>query len=363
MAHDIDHTKGIAAFAFKGERKHVWHGLGQEILATDDIPTITQKAGLDWTARKSPCKFDVEIPDGNGGVKKETRTFDNTSVLYRTDSGDELGIVSDNRYNIVQPADIMSFFREFLHGNGLEISTAGAVRKGRIVYATAELGKKYDFMMPGKDQVKSFVRLQTSYDGTRPTDLVHTTTRQVCANTMRMVDVDADRKGYRVRHSQVLDATNLKSAFGLLGEQHKMTAKLWNALAATAISDEEAATFFAELLDIDPTEFGKTEKNEKGKEVTVIPTRTLNQFQALANAYKNAPGASLKSSQGTAYGLLNAVTYWIDHEGTVRDHEGEGAAMARIASTQFGNGDVVKQKAQAMLAKVAGATELLKVAA
>lgn len=364
MSHEIDQSKGIAAFAFAGPREDVWHGLGQQIEPGDDIPAITKKAGLDWSAKKSAVKFAVELADGTTG----DRTFDNQSVLYRTDTGNELGIVSDNKYNIVQPDEIMGFFKEFLAGNGLDITTAGAVRKGRIIYCMASLGDKFRVKVPGSnDRIDTFVRLQTSYDGSRATDLVGTTTRQVCANTMRLVDVDSDRKGYRVKHSAVFDdATKdaLKKAFGLLGEQHKMTSKLWNALCETAVTDEQAALFFCQVLNIDPKDLGKTKiVTKKGKQETVdvVHTRTANTLKELAAAFKSGPGAGLKSANGTAFGLLNAVTYWIDHKSQSRDTEGEGKVIARLASSQFGNGDVIKQQAQKLAAKLAGAEEFLKV--
>ena len=56
-------------------------------------------------------------------------------------------------------------------------------------------------------------------------------------------------------------------------------------------------------------------------------------------------GSTLASAQGTAYGLLNAVTEFVDHERRARstDH--------RLDSAWFGQGAALKQKAldQALL--------------
>jgi len=338
MAHELDNSTGIYAFAAVGGAQSAWHGLGQSILPGDSIDAITAKAGLNWSANRAPVVYNTA--DGR------VLSFDNQSVLYRSDTGAPLGVVSDNRYCVHQPKEIMEFFADFLSDNGLQIETAGAVRGGRIVWCMAKLGPDYGFLMPGNDKVDSYVRLQTSFDGSRATDLVATTVRQVCANTMRMVDAAAATRGYKNKHSTEFDRDGLARAFGLLGEQHRMTAEQWHALARIKVEDRDALSFFASLLDIDVAEIGKVD----AKGTKLVSTKAENNLRALVTAYRKAPGAHLASADGTAYGLLNAVTYYVDHSATVRDTEGDGARGARFASSQLGAGDAIKQKALRALA-------------
>jgi len=333
MAHELDNSTGIYAFAAVGGAQSAWHGLGQCIMPGDSIDTITAKAGLNWNANRAPVVYNTA--DGR------TMSFDNQSVLYRSDTGAPLGVVSENRYNVHQPREIMEFFADFLSDNGLQIETAGAVRNGRIVWCMAKLGPDYGFLMPGSDKVDSYVRLQTSFDGSRATDLVATTVRQVCANTMRMADADANARGYKNKHSTEFDRSGLARAFGLVGEQHRMTSEQWHAMARIKVADKAALDFFAELLDIEVSEIGKVD----GQGRKLVSTKSENNLRALVTAYRKAPGAQLASADGTAYGLLNAVTYYVDHSATVRDTEGDGARGARFASTQLGAGDALKQRA------------------
>ncbi len=244
MAHELDNSTGIYSFAAVGGAASAWHGLGQSIERGDSIDTITQKAGLNWNANRAPVIYNTA--DGRA------MSFDNQSVLYRSDTGAALGVVSENRYNVHQPREIMEFFADFLNDNGLSIETAGAVRGGRIVWCMAKLGPDYGFLMPGNDKVDSYIRLQTSFDGSRATDLVATTVRQVCANTMRMVDRDALERGYKNKHSTQFDSAGLARAFGLLGEQHRITGEQWNALARVKVDNKTALDFLAGLLDINP---------------------------------------------------------------------------------------------------------------
>lgn len=352
MAHELDMTTGQAGFAARGGAKSAWHGLGQEIEAGDSLIVIQRKAGLNWEALTSPVTF----KDQHGN----DRAFDDRKVIFRSDSGAPLGVASDTRYNVVQPKEVVEFFKDFLADNKLAIETAGSVRGGRIIWCMAKLGKDYSFLMPGKDKIDGYVRLQTSFDGSRATDLVGTTIRQVCANTMRMVDADADRNGYKVNHSARFDRKALQRAFGLLGEQHKITAQLWNALVQRKVTQEEASSFFFELLQIDEADVGKLDKAGK----KIISTRTENQLKALAAAYANGKGAHLTSAKDTAFGLLQAVTYHVDHEASVQDNYDEGKGKARVNSAWFGKGESLKEAAQWYAADLAGCTNLIdKVAA
>lgn len=336
MAHEIDFSTGKAGIALRGGADSAWHGLGQTIEESDTLEIIADKAGLLWTAHKAPMMY--QLPDGT------LRPFENSSVVYRSDTGAPLGKVSDNRYHIVQPAETLEFFRDFIYDNGLKIDTAGSLKGGRIVWALAALGPDFDYIAPGdaKDRTKFYVRFQTSFDGSRVSSLVLTSIRQVCANTEAAIENATDGTQYRVPHCRPLNAADLKAAFGLMGEQHRITCQAWNSLQARKVSDDEARQFFLDLLGVNAEDLDRL--NSDGK--PVVSTKLRNQLQALAVAYKRGPGSHLQSAEGTAYGLLNAVTRVVDHESIVRDTYGEGKYNARLSSAWLGNGASVKTRAR-----------------
>jgi len=347
VAHEIDMSKGFAAFAAKGGAKTAWHGLGQEILPGDSLKTIAKKAGLNWDVLQAPVRFTDD--DGN------EQTVDDLRINFRADTKAALGVVSKSMYNLVQPAQVLEFFQDFLTDNKLSMETAGSLRGGKIIWAMAKLGKDFDFLLPGKDKVTGYFRLQTGFDGKTGTDGVGTTIRQVCANTMAMVDRDAAARGYRVPHSSIFDATALQSAIGFLGEQHRITAELWNALIARKVTASERRKFFCDLWSIDVSDWDKTEGGKP-----VIHTRTKNQINELEAAFANGPGADLKSAKDTAFGLLQAVTYWCDHKANSRDVHGDGQGRARLNSAWFGLGERTKGDAELLCAQLAGCEELLQ---
>ncbi len=65
--------------------------------------------------------------------------------------------------------------------------------------------------------------------------------------------------------------------------------------------------------------------------------RAMNKVMALFDGH--GKGAELASSKGTAFGLLNAVTEFVDHERRAR------SADHRLESAWFGQGAALKEKA------------------
>jgi len=79
-----------------------------------------------------------------------------------------------------------------------------------------------------------------------------------------------------------------------------------------------------------------------------ITRQSREKVDTLVQLYKTGPGADLTSSKGTIWGLLNAVTRYVDHEAGERNPGG------RLNSAWFGTGQEQKRKAeQAALALVA----------
>ena len=97
-------------------------------------------------------------------------------------------------------------------------------------------------------------------------------------------------------------------------------------LSQRSVSEIEVAQFFGEVLD---------EQASEAEEPQV--SRAMQQVIAL---YSGAGmGSLLTSSRGTAWGLLNAVTEYVDHQRRARNQD------YRLDSAWFGQGAQLKQKA------------------
>lgn len=73
-----------------------------------------------------------------------------------------------------------------------------------------------------------------------------------------------------------------------------------------------------------------------------IPEKLVNEraMRKVQSLYEGrGRGSQLEAANGTAWGLLNAVTEYVDHERRARSNE------YRMDSAWFGQGAVIKQKA------------------
>ena len=343
MTADIDMSNGRANFAFFGEREGIWHRLGQQVDPdrVHDIEYWMELSGAKFEVHKAPINYTAKLLDGT----EQTMAFDNKVVTYRNDTGAALGAVSDNKYNIVQPAECYEFFEGFLSDNDLTLSTAGFLKGGRIVFVLANLGENYRFMLNGtNDVVQGYLRIQTSFDGSRSTTGVLTFIRQVCSNTEAAVESATKGQQYRTTHSQHFDAEALQAAVGLMGEQARVTVDVWESLANVQVTDAHARAYICEVLDIKVDDLNTYD--DKGK--CLVSKKLKNQVLAIGGLYKTGPGSDLPTAKGTAYGLLQAVTAYVDHQKGTRDIYGDGKATARMNSAWFGQGATMKLRAREM---------------
>lgn len=304
MAHMIATTStGKAAMAYVGATP--WHGLGQRLTDDASIETWATESGLDFKLATADVQFQ---PPGH--IKT---TYNGRKVMYRADSGEALGIVS-NRYKIVQPIEVLEFFRDMV-GTIAHLETAGVLRNGAHYWALARMDG--EFSLAG-DKVNQYLLLASSADGSLATQARLTSVRVVCNNTLQLSQ--GTGKAVQVRHSSIFDAESLKAKLGDLNESFAHFAFASHALASIKLSAEQSTKFFAKLLG------GDAEK----------PSRAAVRAQALFDGA--GIGSEMESSKGTAWGALNAVTQLLDWE-TARTGD------ARLANAWFGGGANLKQQA------------------
>ncbi|MCU6502032.1 DUF932 domain-containing protein, partial [Rugamonas sp. A1-17] len=143
MAHEVTiRQTGLAEMAYVGQTP--WHGLGQILTPGTSIEDWQIAAGLDWTIEHSVVQY------MNGSL----HNFTGNNVLYRSDTNAPLSIVSD-RYHIVQPKQILEFFRELVSEHGFSIETAGTLRGGKRIWALARTN--FDDEVVQDDLVKTYL--------------------------------------------------------------------------------------------------------------------------------------------------------------------------------------------------------------
>ena len=280
-------------------------------------------AGLDYEVQNRPAFFkdvdglEVAIPQAK--------------ALVRSDTNDTLAMVS-RRYKVVQPREVLEFYRTLTENQGFELETAGALASGKRVWALARLGKSY--VLPPNDRIDGYLLLATSYDGKFATTAQLTSVRVVCNNTLTW-SLEGDQAAVvRVTHSQDFDPKSVKADLGLLDEGWNGFTHQIKMLADTPVSMRQAVTYFMELMG----------EEDEDPQFAVDNNYAL---RRLLQAYENAPGQQIASARGTAWGLVNAVTYFADH---ARRAHNNGS---RVNSAWFGQSATLKRKAFAAAMSIA----------
>jgi phage/plasmid-like protein (TIGR03299 family) len=313
MAHAIE------KMAFVGETP--WHQLGNALPARQPIEVWAQKAGMDWTICQTPVRYMAD----RAGALGQILSFEDQNVLYRSDTKAPLSVVS-GRYQVVQPKEILEFYRDLTEISGFELETAGVLKQGKKFWALARTGKQAN--LKGNDLVKGYVLLATSCDGSLATTATPTTVRVVCNNTLTIA-LNGATSAVKVPHSTVFDAQGVKRQLGIAVSQWDSFMYRMKTLSERKVKTHEAMNYFLKVLcqvdsHVDPAQ-------------GLMNERALKRVQALYEG--EGKGTDLASAQSTAWGLLNAVTQFVDHERRARSRD------YRLDSAWFGQGAVLKQRA------------------
>ncbi|KPB94880.1 Phage/plasmid-related protein [Pseudomonas syringae pv. maculicola] len=313
MAHLIEQMAYVGATP--------WHGLGSRLTEKQPLEVWQREAGMNWQIQESPVHFKAEVAGHLGSI----HSFPEQKVLYRSDTKAPLSVVS-HRYQIVQPRDVLEFYRDLTAVSGYALETAGVLKGGRKFWALARTGQT--MALPGNDQVNGYLLLATSCDGTLATTATPTTVRVVCNNTLS-ISLNGATQAIKVPHSTRFNPQNVKKELGIAVSQWDEFMYRMRALAERRVQTKEALGFFMEVL---------CDTSAHAPIPEILPhKRAMEKVQTLYEG--KGRGADLTSAQGTAWGLLNAVTEYVDHERRARNSE------YRMDSAWFGQGAVIKQKA------------------
>lgn len=301
-----------------------WHGLGNQLTTRQPLEVWAQQAGMDWQIREAPVRFMTESAGSLGAIL----SFPEHKVLFRSDTHTPLSVVSQ-RYQVVQPREILEFYRDLTEVSGFELETAGILKGGRKIWALARTGQSST--IKGNDVTNAYVLLATACDGTLETTAQFTSIRVVCNNTLA-VALAGSNGAVKVPHSTTFDPQAVKQKLGISVSTWDEFMYRMKVLSERKVKSNETRNYFWRVFtDHSKAAAGHTNERAMAK--------------ALAMFDGHGKGAELASSKGTALGLLNAMTEFVDHERRARsvDH--------RLESAWFGQGANLKQKAldQALL--------------
>ncbi|EEY90471.1 DUF932 domain-containing protein [Acinetobacter lwoffii] len=333
MAHQIEQI------AYVGETP--WHGLGNQLSPNQPLEVWAQQAGMDWRIESSNVSYMAQNERGQSIIMP----FEEQRVLYRSDTHAPLSVVSQ-RYQEVQPKEILEFYRDLTEQSGFELETAGVLKGGKKFWALARTGQST--ALKSKDVSNGYILLATACDGTLATTAQFTSIRVVCNNTLAIAlrGQSSSAGVVKVPHSTKFDAEKVKQQLGIsvrAWDEHMYEMKQ---LTQRKVSQQEAKAYFDAVFNNSTMSISDPEENiiqfyrnvaQQTQEKKPEPNgRAMNKALEMFNG--QGRGADLSSAKDTAYGLLCSITEFVDHERRAMstDH--------RLDSAWFGAGAGVKQR-------------------
>ena len=333
MAHQIEQI------AYVGETP--WHGLGNQLSPKQPLEIWAQQAGMDWRIESSNVSYMAQNERGQSIIMP----FEEQRVLYRSDTHAPLSVVSQ-RYQEVQPMEILEFYRDLTEQSGFELETAGVLKGGKKFWALARTGQST--ALKAKDVSNGYILLATACDGTLATTAQFTSIRVVCNNTLAIAlrGQSSSAGVVKVPHSTKFDAEKVKQQLGIsvrAWDEHMSEMKQ---LTQRKVSQQEAKAYFDAVFNNSTMSISDPEENiihfyrnvaQQAQEKKPEPNgRAMNKALEMFNG--QGRGADLSSAKDTAYGLLCSITEFVDHERRAMstDH--------RLDSAWFGAGAGVKQR-------------------
>ena len=342
----------VETMAFVGQTP--WHGLGNQLTPNQSIDIWAEQAGMDWRIESSDVSYMAQNHRGQSIIMP----FEEQRVLYRSDTHAPLSVVSQ-RFQEVQPMEILHFYKDLTEQSGFELETAGVLKGGKKFWALARTGQSA--ALKGKDVSNGYILLATACDGTLATTAQFTSIRVVCNNTLAIAlkahnSTSNNAGSVKVPHSTRFDAEKVKQQLGIsvrAWDEHMYEMKQ---LSQRKVTQQEAAAYFDAVFNNTslsiaeqdesivqfyrnaamPNQVPVTSITHKADNKTEPNGRAMSKVMTMFNGHGR--GAELSSAKDTAYGLLCSITEFVDHERRAMSQD------YRLDSAWFGAGAAIKQR-------------------
>lgn len=270
-------------------REKPWHGLGTRVAEAPTSAEALKLAGLDWRVEQKDIftGFNEVIP----GYKANIRDKD----------GAVLGIVSENRYKVVQNEEAFSFIDNLL-GEGVRFETAGSLYGGKKVWMLARLPQRY---IISNEEINPFLVLTNNHDGSGAIKVCITPIRVVCSNTLNLALENAKRS-FSIVHTGNIEKKVIEAHRTLFLAEEYMTnlGAEFERLRGIKLSDDKVIEFINTLIPCDEANSEQQNRNVKRLRDDI--------------AYRYFTAPDLKMLEKSAYRFVNAVSDFATHAAPLR---------------------------------------------
>jgi phage/plasmid-like protein (TIGR03299 family) len=336
MAHNITNTDTLLL-----ANRTAWHGLGTVLPDTFGIDEALSAGRLDWEVHLVPM---MTVPIIGGPQDGANLPIPEHRATVRSDTNAVLGVVG-SKYSVLNNRTMLEVASEAVSamGGNIKLESCGSFSGGRKVFACIRTNT---FDVAKGDTVNTYALLSNSHDGTASFELMNTSVRVVCNNTLNIALRSGSNKARRRHTVNMLNGVPQLVRELVAGKdaafEFEATAK---ALASKSLTVAQASSpsYVQSLYEkVYIHMFGKPDTtsatNKALARMADWQQRFFNERQVLGN-----------SADFSHWSLLNSITEWSDHNRTVRNESEAGSR--RMLSNLYGSSAELKDKAlEAVLA-------------
>jgi phage/plasmid-like protein (TIGR03299 family) len=246
--------------------------------------------------------------------------------------GDERKVLGDvgNTYEVFQNEQVFAFGDNIVDSGDAKWERAGMLRDGRVIFGAMELCH-LGITVPGDDSdIKPYLLLINSFDGSTPAQGILAYIRPVCENTFEMARGTATEYRFSIRHTGSLDGkvAMAREALGIAFKHNAEVKDLVTRMALTTIVDQQVQDIFrAKIWPVD------VEKISDGRLENHASTKAFENYMT---------SSTIDGIRGTVWGAFNAVTEFTDHVAT---YGGDSPEDTKADAILFGRAQMRKDRA------------------
>lgn len=312
MAHELEIENDTAKMFSVKETP--WHHLGTILPEAPTSEEAIVAAGLDWEVEKRQLYFDP--------TRHEPQKADGQFAVVRKSDDRYLGGAGKG-WQPLQNKQAFSFFDPFIESGEATFETAGSLDGGRRIWILAKINRDPIEVVKG-DIVEKYVLLSNYHRAGCAVRGALTPIRVVCANTEAMAFNNKKTQVFKATHSKRMNErlTDVQGQIAQAESAFKQTAEFYRQFARKNVTKVETIQFINNVFNFaDVVNAGREQAFKDKMTDTII------------RLFETGRGSEIKGVRGTAWGLYNAVTEFVQHE------EGHAKlADNRLNSSWFGRG-------------------------
>ena len=247
-----------------------------------------------------------------------------------------LGTVG-SQYTPIQNEQMYEFCDALVAEGGAKYETAGTLKGGRTVWCLANFPDHVSHIAGPKDEIKMYLLVANSHDGTKALTAAVTPIRTVCWNTLAL-GLRTAKSSWSLRHTSGIEGRvdEARAALGLLVDYQNQWEFDMRRLLDRPCAPDEFETMVQHLRPV----------AADGE----VSTQMENDRQGLRSTWTSDPTVNMTGMEGSRYAALQAVSAWADHSwGSPQWRKGNAEAV--LQRNWWGSSYHLKRKAHELLVK------------